>query len=613
VASVYLLLSSVLAGVGGLVLLDRRRLTRRAVSAAGKSAALEIRFAALVEHCQDVIAVLDADLALRAVSPGVRGMLGLAPEALEGRALTTLVHPDDADAGAAVLHRLMASPGEGPVRLELRLRHAGGHHRNVELLATDMTGEPAVAGIVVNIRDVTDRVEATAIAAWRAFHDGLTALPNRSLLLDRLQQALARRTGRDGAVVILCCDLDGFRLVNDALGRAAGDAVLVEVADRFSAAVRPGDTVARIGGDEFVVVAEGLFGEDEATLLAERIRASLADPFVLRRGGSVTISASIGIAVAQGGTAEEALRDADTALYRAKARGRDRYEFFTGQLRAEAVGRLGTEWLLRHALEADGVDVHYQPIVDLTSTTAVGGEALLRIRTDKGQLLFPDDFLAVAEETGLIGPLGGVLVEEACRQFEHWRVDHPELSRISVNLAGRQLTEPGVVAGIERAVATAGLEPRHLCVELTETTLIESGPATRAALDRLTGGGFGLGIDDFGTGYASLACARSLPADTIKIDRSFVAGLTTSPEDRAIVAAVVELARSLGVATVAEGIETHEQLEVLRLMGCTLGQGYLFSRPVEAGEFAGLLGRSLLPMAPAAGRPRTMEQAASTL
>jgi diguanylate cyclase (GGDEF)-like protein len=442
-----------------------------------------------------------------------------------------------------------------------------------------------------------DLAVAGQIADFRSFHDGLTALPNRTLLLDRLGQALGRRTGREGAVAVLCLDLDRFRSVNDSLGRSAGDAVLVAVADRLTMAVRPGDTVARVGGDEFVVMAEGLFGEDEATVLAERIRLALAEPFTLRRGDTVTLSASLGIVVAQSGTGEEALRDADAALYRAKERGQNRSEFFTGDIRAEAVHRLGTEWLLRHALDGGGVDVHYQPIVDLTSGSAVGGEALLRIRTGTGQLLLPDEFLAVADATGLIGRLGAVLVEEACRQFEGWRADHPELERLSVNLDSRQLTDPALVDGFERAVAAAGLEPRHVCVELPESALLESGPVTRAALDRLTGDGFGLGIDDFGTGSASLACARSVPADTIKIDRSFVAGVTTSAADRALVAATVELARALGVATVAEGIETVEQLELLRLMGCTHGQGYLFSRPVEATQFAALLGRSLVPIA----------------
>ena len=441
-----------------------------------------------------------------------------------------------------------------------------------------------------------DLSAAATVANWRAFHDDLTALPNRALLIDRLEQALARRSGREGAVVVLVCDLDRFRMVNETVGRAAGDALLVKVADRLATAVRPGDTVARIGGDAFVIVAEGLFGEGEATELAERVRAALAEPFTIRQGQPLAVSASLGIVVAVDGSPEEALRDADTAVARAKDRGRNRVEFFTRSLRTEAVNRLGLEFLLRQALKTDGVAVHYQPIVDLASATTVGGEALLRIRTGDGRLLFPDEFLAVAEETGLIGPLGSMLMEQACRQFEQWRSAHPELRRLSVNLAGRQLIEPGAMDGIERAVAEAGLEPHHICVDITETALVESGPATREALDRLTGSGFGFGIDDFGTGYGSLAFARSLPADTIKIDRYLVAGLTTSSEDRALVTAVVELANSRGVATVAEGVETTEQVEILRRLGCTLAQGYLFSPPVAAGEFEGLLDRSLLPI-----------------
>jgi diguanylate cyclase (GGDEF)-like protein len=454
---------------------------------------------------------------------------------------------------------------------------------------------------------------AATVANWKAFHDDLTALPNRSLLIDRLEQALARHCGREGAVVVLVCGLDRFRMANESIGRAAGDSLLIQVADRLTATVRPGDTVARAGGDQFVVVAEGLFGEEEASVLAERIRGALNAPYKVRRGQTITLSASIGVVVALSGSPEDALRDADTALARAKDRGRNRVEFFTRDLRAESANRLRLEYLLRKALKVGGVDVHYQPIVDLTSATTVGGEALLRIRTDDGRLLFPDEFLPVAEETGLIGPLSAVLVDQACRRFEQWRTDHPELRRLSVNLAGRQLTEPGVMDGIERAVAAAGLEPHHLCLDITETALVESGPGTRAALDRLTGSGFGLGIDDFGTGYGSLAFARSLPADTIKIDRFLVAGVTTRVEDRALVAAAVELANSLGVATVAEGVETEEQLEVLRLLGCTLAQGYLFSRPVAADEFAGLLDHSLVPIPAAEGPPPTMQETAALL
>jgi diguanylate cyclase (GGDEF)-like protein len=473
-----------------------------------------------------------------------------------------------------------------------RVAEAAGGQKELQDRIDAMTEQ--TADVVAALE--RDLAVSATVASWRAFHDDLTALPNRTLLIDRLEQALARRSGREGAVVVLVCGLDRFRLVNETVGRAAGDALLVQVADRLSAAVRPGDTVARVGGDQFVVVAEGLFDDDHASVLAERVRLSLGTPFTLRRGQSVCLSASVGIVVATGGSPEEALRDADTALARAKDRGRNRTEFFTRDLRNEAVSRLGLEYLLRHALKADGVDVHYQPIVDLTSAETVGGEALLRIRTADGRILFPDEFLAVAEETGLIGPLGAVLVEQACLQFEQWRTDHPGLRRLSVNLAARQLTEPGVMDGIARAVSAAGLEPHHLCVDVTETALVESGPAAREALDRLTGSGYGLGIDDFGTGYASLAFARSLPADSIKIDRYLVAGLTTNAEDRALVAAVVELANSIGVATVAEGVETPEQLEVLRLLGCTLGQGYLFSRPVGAAEFSVLLDRPLVPI-----------------
>jgi diguanylate cyclase (GGDEF)-like protein len=479
------------------------------------------------------------------------------------------------------------------VRDRLRLLH------RLATVMQAMRDHEAEAAALAADKRVLERDLGVAgrIADWRAFHDDLTALPNRTLLLDRLSGALARRTGRSGAVAVLTCDIDGLRVINDTLGRAAGDAVLREIADRLTATVRPGDTVARVGGDEFVVVAEGFFGDNEATDLVERIRSALAAPYAWGDADPVSLSTSIGIAVADAGSAEDALRDADAALYRAKERGHDHYEFFTAQLRAATVRRLGTEWLLRHALEADGVDVYYQPIVDLATTVPIGGEALLRIRTDDGRLLVPSDFLGVAESTGLIGPLGSVVVAEACRRFEQWRQSNPELSRISINLAGRQLAEPAVVSAIEEAVQAAGLEPHHVCVDVAESALVAGDPDTRAGVDRLTGAGFGLGIDDFGIGSGSLACARSVPADSIKIDRSCVAGLPGSASDRAVVAAVVELARALGLATVAEGVETTEQLEELRRLGCTYGQGFLFSQPVQGDEFAGLLGRSLLPIA----------------
>jgi len=347
--------------------------------------------------------------------------------------------------------------------------------------------------------------------------------------------------------------------------------------------------------------------------VAAAIHAGLAEPVRVGRR-RLGVAASVGIALADSetiaGGAPTLLAAADAALYKAKGAGRGRTEIYESSMGIVSSADVHRE--LSQALADGELVVHYQPIVDLESAVTVGCEALLRVQSD-GRLLRPLDFLAVAEETGLIGPLGEELLGVACEQFAHWITDHPALRRISVNLAGRQLAEPGVVARIERTVAAAGLQAHHVCLELTETTLIESGPATRVALDRLVACDFGLGIDDFGTGYASLSYARNLPADTIKIDRSFVAGLTTNPEDRAVVAAVVSLARALGVQTVAEGIETPEQLAVLRFMGCGYGQGNLFSEPVEASAFGRLLGR---PLAPIAGTPqpsRTIRKAVSTL
>ncbi len=418
----------------------------------------------------------------------------------------------------------------------------------------------------------------------QAFHDTLTGLPNRALLADRLGQTLARRERRCAEAAVLFLDIDRLKWVNDSLGHAAGDQLLVDVARRLDSVLRPGDTVARFGGDEFVVLCEDLGSAGEAITVAERLREALASPFHVR-GREIGLTASIGIALASTSshdTPDALLRDADAAMYRAKERGRDRVELFDDHMRSRALARLETESTLRRAIDQQELRVHYQPVIDLTSGRATGLEALVRWQHPERGLVPPSEFIPVAEETGLIVGLGAFVLAEACTQVARWnnrRSDEPPLT-VSVNLSAHQLRSPGLRELVAEALERTSLEPRLLCLEITETALVEDAESNRTALDSLKDLGVTLAVDDFGTGYSSLLYLRRFPVDMLKIDRSFVVGLDTNAEDTAIVSGVVGLAQALGLQAVAEGVETPEQAARLRGLGCPLAQGYYWSKPL---------------------------------
>ena len=458
-------------------------------------------------------------------------------------------------------------------------------------------------------------------ALYRALHDPLTGLANRGLLMDQLGQALARARRRPGSVAVLFLDLDRFKVVNDSLGHAVGDDLLVEVARRLERVMRSADTVARLGGDEFVVLAEDVAGVDEALGLARRLRAAIAAPIPVGVGQQVVVTASVGIALSAPGTdfdgagdlaadndtadtADTAgngngdsadngngtvaatpsslLWDADVAMYRAKDSGRDRAQLFEDGLRAGSLGRFRSEAMLRHALDHGGLRLHYQPLVDLRTGALCGAEALVRLHHPDRGLIPPAEFIPIAEETGLIVPLGAWVVAEAVAQAAAWRslqpVDAPPMT-VSINLSGRQLSTPGFAVEVGSAIARSGADASHLCFEVTENTLLDAGGASVATLERLKELGVRLAIDDFGTGHSSLTWLRRLPADFLKVDRTFVAGLGTDPGDTAIVRAVLNLGQALGLSTVAEGVETPEQLAALRELGCDWAQGYHLARP----------------------------------
>ena len=443
-----------------------------------------------------------------------------------------------------------------------------------------------VLGTAIERRRSEDR------ARHEALHDPLTGMPNRSLLRDRLEQALVRCERRGTQIALLFLDIDNFKLVNDSLGHSAGDELLQAVAPRLEEAVRPSDTVARFGGDEFVVLAEDVEDERAARLLTERIAAAFTSPFLLR-GESHVVSASTGVVMCPGGEVypEDLLRDADAAMYRAKERGRGHYEMFDDAMRARVVGRLKPENELRRALAEDELVVHYQPYYSLADQTIAGVEALVRWRHPERGLLLPGEFIPVAEESGLIVPLGAVVMRQACHDASHWRgvcSEAPDL-RLTVNLSARQAAQPGLVDLVAATLADSGLEPSCLGVEITESVVMEEATGQIEALEGLRELGLRLVVDDFGTGYSSLAYLSRFSLDVLKIDRSFVAGLDSGESSEAIVAAIVGMASALGLSVIPEGIETEAQLVKLTELGCRLGQGFMFSPAVEAAEIERML------------------------
>jgi diguanylate cyclase (GGDEF)-like protein/PAS domain S-box-containing protein len=446
---------------------------------------------------------------------------------------------------------------------------------------------------------VVERELAQDRLTHHALHDPLTGLPNRTLLLDRLEVALAQRNR--GGIAVVFVDLDHFKLVNDSLGHSAGDTLLAAAATRLRAVVRPGDTVARFGGDEFVVLAESTIGERDAEGLAERLAGALAEPFELG-GAEVFVTASIGIAVSDGieGDAHALLRDADAAMYRAKEAGRARYEVFDSLMRAGAVRRLEIVNDLHRALERNQFVLHFQPQIDLRTNSLIGVEALLRwVHPDRG-LVPPLEFIPVAEETGLINELGRWVLRAACQQGRSWLDRFPGRPPLvmSVNLSGRQLHQPRFVEEVAAALADSGFPAEQLVLEITESVLMNDTAATIDTLASLKELGVRLAIDDFGTGYSSLTYLQRFPIDILKIDKSFVDGLGgANLEESAVTRTIVSLAKTLRLETVAEGVERSEHVRELQSLNCDIGQGYFFARPLDAGALTSLMSQPDTPMA----------------
>jgi diguanylate cyclase (GGDEF)-like protein/PAS domain S-box-containing protein len=550
----------------------------------------EKRFRALVQSSSDVVLICTSEGTVTYQSPTAETTWGYAPDGLVGRLLSAVIHPDDRSAFCDLLERLRAAPGTTH-GTELRLHDAGNNWCYVELILTNLLSEPDVGGVVVTARDIAPRKAFEQQLIQQAFQDSLTLLPNRALFRDRLEQAMARAARWQGSVGLLYLDLDNFKLINDGLGHQAGDELLVEAAKRLQACVRDEDTVARLGGDEFVILL-GLVTEIEAVQAAERIEQQFRRPFRIQGRDFVT-SASIGVALGEAGHEQPdiLLRNADVAMYRAKAAGRARHVVFRDSMQTDSLSRLNLESDLRQAVQRGELRVHYQPIVILETGRVVEVEALVRWQHPTRGLMAPADFIYIAEESGLIVPIGQWVLEEACRQVAAWQGEFevkPALM-VSVNLSPRQFQQPKLVEQVASALREAGLAPTSLKLEITEGVIMQDVEATIKTLWQLKELGVQLAIDDFGTGYSSLAYLKRLPLDILKIDRSFVNGIGQDAEDTAIVRAIISMAKSLHLSVTGEGIETAEQAALLRGWACELGQGYFFSRPLDTAALTEVL------------------------
>ncbi|HWL35162.1 MAG TPA: EAL domain-containing protein [Frankiaceae bacterium] len=569
---------------------DNARLTRSLAAAIEEAQAREEHFRALVQGSSDVLTITERDGTIRFISPAVYRVFGYHPDDLVGTRLIALVHPEDVDRVKAEVGAAVAQPGP-PCLVHCRYRKADGEWLHVEAMLSNDLDHPHIAGLVFNTRDVSERKQLERQLTHQAFHDPLTGLANRALFRDRVQHALALRSRSHEQIAVLFLDLDGFKAINDSLGHSVGDRLLEAVSSRLKQVVRPGDTVARLGGDEFAVLLEDSAGIVAAQQVAARFIEEMHSAFSLS-GHEVFVGASVGVAASTDELdADALLRNADLAMYRAKAMGKNRCEVFEPDMHAAALDRMAIENDLRYAVVRDELVLHYQPVVELATGRVVGVEALLRWNHPTRGLVSPLDFINVAEESGLIVPVGRWVLTEACRQVARWRRDLGLPLKLSVNISARQLSAPRLAEHVAKTLRTTGVDPGDLVLEITESMLVDDAERTIAKLHLLRELGVQLAIDDFGTGYSSLNYLRRLPVDVLKIDRSFVSGIGTESELTSLTAAIVGIGRDLGLDTVAEGIEEPGQLDALRAMGCVLGQGFLYARPLPAGELAALLAR----------------------
>jgi diguanylate cyclase (GGDEF)-like protein/PAS domain S-box-containing protein len=588
----YVVIVASCIALSGLVVVRQLMTVREAIQADQARRKTEARFGWLVRNSSDFIMAVDADGTIDYVSPSVERLLRSPSGELLGSPLTDLSHPDDVAELGSLIDRAMASPGTR-VAGEWRIRQSDGTWLPVETVASSGSGDFDTTGVVLNTRDLQERKALEQKLTFQAFHDPLTRLANRSLFRERVEHALDRRSPSDVAVLFI--DLDNFKTINDSMGHAAGDHVLVETAHRVRSSLRSEDTASRLGGDEFAVLLEDA-DVTTAARVAERIRVALGTPFWVL-GQEVYISASIGIAVRrEGDTAGELLRNADVAMYTAKSKGKARFEIFEPAMHDAVVARLGMEAELRRAIERQEFVVHYQPIVRLETGEVIGAEALVRWQHPTRGMVPPLDFIPLAEETGLIIPLGSWILRQACRQLAEWQRlrGGGEPFVMNVNLSSRQLVRDVIADEVAAAVDESGIRASWLVLEVTETVLMADPVVAAAALGHIRDLGVRVALDDFGSGYSSLSHLRRFPIDIVKIDKSFVVDVASEGMESAIARGIIELGKAMRIQTVAEGIEVDAQAEALRNLGCELGQGYFFARPLAAEAWGGLLRTDLV-------------------
>lgn len=550
------------------------------------------RFEALARGSSDAFAVVGSDGRLTGASPSLGGLVG-GPDAASHERLQELLASAGVDPVEVegVLERARLQPGS-VFELELAGRRPTGEQVWFGGRAVALLDDPDVRGVVVTLHDITRRKLVEGELEHQAFHDGLTGLANRTLFLDRTEQALRRAERGSGVPTVLCLDLDGFKTVNDGLGHLAGDELLREVARRLQGVVRAADTVARLGGDEFVVLMDQTSGgREDACALADRVLAALADPVDLD-GTTVTVSASIGVVRASSESTPLALlRDGDIAMYRAKAGGRGRSVEFAPDMRLAELERLRLESDLAATIDGSQLRLVYQPVVDLADEQVVGFEALLRWDHPDLGTVAPDRFVPVAEQTGMIVPIGRWVLDEATRAAARWQELHPRSPAVSmaVNVSARQLASRSLVDHVREALRRSGIPPESLVLEVTETALVTDPEAVAATMAELRALGVRLALDDFGTGYSSLSYLRQFDVDILKIDRSFVATMTADGDDASMLQGLLELGRRLHLEVVAEGVELEVQRDLLRDERCGFAQGYLFARPLDHADAEQLL------------------------
>lgn len=561
-------------------------------------------FQLITENAADMIAVVDGSGKRIYNSPAYHHILGYSAEELKTTSSIEQIHPDDRQRVLEAAHKARAT-GQGQ-RVEYRIRHKDGSWRILESTASAIrNAKGETEKLVIVNRDISERKRAEEMLAHNAFHDGLTNLPNRALFLDRLQRALVlSKRHTDYKFAVLFIDIDEFKVFNDSLGHKVGDEVLIQISQRLTASLREVDTIARpqlgptkddtlarLGGDEYTILLEDIRNPSDAIRVAERLQSRLAVPFTVQ-GYEIVVNASVGIALSTPtcAHAEDLLRDANIAMYRAKRAGKARCEVFDTAMHEGAVRRLELETELRKGLELGEFRTHYQPIVSLKTGRITGFEALTRWQRGE-RLLAPIEFIAVADETGLIIPMNRVLLREACEQLRSWQAQFPAdppLS-MSVNITSKEFAHANLAKGIEETLKQTGLDPNHLQLEITETIAMGDPEKATAVLAELKSLGVRLSVDDFGTGYSSLSRLQQFPVDSLKIDRAFISHMDSDAESHKIVQVIIMLAQTLGLATVAEGAETEEHVNQLKALDCGYAQGYYFSRPADHQVISDLL------------------------